>query len=134
MQSRYINADNLVGQLECVKCFQENPVARYIVQSVIDLVEDFEDSIQHGWIESTETPPLTVEEWDNDGIHYKVEKSQPLILLTDSGEVRTGCFIREKNGDFWLDDGGTTYSYNVVYWMPRPALPEGWKPRKEIRT
>lgn len=134
MQSRYINADEMVRQLERGKCFLKNPAVRYIVQSMIDAVNSFEDSILYGWNEAAETPPLTVEEWDDDGIHYEVKKSEPLILLTNSGDVRTGRFIREKNGDFWIDDGETTYSYDVAYWMQRPVLPEGWKPRKETKT
>lgn len=120
--AKYINADELVSQLEFAKAQMLNePVSAYILQSIIELLNNFEDSIEYGWHSADDLPPL-YHVVDDDGesvIEY--DTSGPLLVCTSDGWYRAAQYSKGYEYEGWED--GSSNVEGVTRWMPLPAPP-----------
>ena len=134
--AKYINADELASQLEWAKMNLLNePVSAYILQSVIELLNNFEDSIEYGWSSADDLPPLhhVVDDDGESVIEY--DTSGPLLVCTSDGWYRTAQYSKDCEYEGWED--GSSNVEGVTRWMPMPAPPlnsegkpenmKGWK-------
>ena len=120
MSSRYINADELVSQLEFAKAQMLNePMSVYFLKSVIELLNNFEDSIKYGWNNADDLPPLhhVVDDDGESVIEY--DTSGPLIVCTSDGWYRAAQYSKGCGYEGWED--GSSNVEGVTRWMPLPA-------------